>query len=184
MIISIDPSSRACGYCIWREGKPRKWGCLKTRRRRGEDWVARSRDVVDQLSVVLSRASWVKEGARERWEPEFANVCVIEMPAVWLKKKRGKAAARGGAVVKLAVCAGMIAGMMNERGYDVVFVLVATWKGQVAKEVTQRRVLRRYGIRGDHNMIDAVGIGDWYCRKRKRVRGDVRGGLTKKRTRA
>jgi len=167
--ISIDPSSTACGWCVWRKGKglggwkPRWFGTVKCKK---GHWVERVGKICVELMALLEERVGVTGFG------DNAIVCLIEMPKVWDQKKAS-------AVVKLAVMAGAVGGWVlgGELARRVEMVPVGKWKGQVKKEITQKRVLRRYGIgiggQGcesvvDHNTIDAIGIGDWWARKRKR----------------
>lgn len=54
--------------------------------------------------------------------------------------------------------------------YDVHLHPVKKWKGNVPKQVTQDRVRRHWGWKGDdHNEADAVGLGDYVLRKKRKV---------------
>jgi hypothetical protein len=164
--ISIDPGTRKVGWCIWDKGRPVKWGCVRIGRAKG-GWQVRLSGVIRGLRDKVGLGVW--------------ELVVVEMPAVWDAKKAGS-------VVKLAMAAGVLGGVLvrpdrsigglgkREKwiaGGKVLFVPVGVWKGQVGKGVTARRMKRRYSIsvKGEvgcgGDTYDAIGVGDWYVRKRK-----------------
>ena len=66
----------------------------------------------------------------------------------------------------LAAADGSLRQGFIEGGVAVELVPVRDWKGSVPKHITLKRIQRAWGWRGmDHNIADAVGIGDWYIRK-------------------
>ena len=62
----------------------------------------------------------------------------------------------------------MICGMLYEAVrdlYDIRFVSAIKWKGNLKKHHTAARVLKTYGITDVEDVIDAIGIGDWYIKE-------------------
>lgn len=103
-------------------------------------------------------------------------VLVIEKPQVYQgRKSKGDP----NDLIDLAVQAGFVVGRL--RPSKTVWPKPATWKGQVPKEVVERRVLAilteqekelvghadvRRSVR--HNMYDAIGIGLWHLGRYRR----------------
>jgi len=103
---------------------------------------------------------------------EFCNVnqpdrVLIEEPRLFLSTRKGQAASNSSAILKLVAMVYCMAGALKALFTEnVVLVPVQQWKGNVPKEITQKRVLKHWGCKsGDDNITDAVGIGDWYIRK-------------------
>lgn len=92
---------------------------------------------------------------------------LIEEPRLFLSTRKGQAASNSGAILKLVAMVYCMAGALKALFTEnVIMVPVQKWKGNVPKEITQRRVLRYWRCKsGDDNITDAVGIGDWYIRK-------------------
>ena len=74
--------------------------------------------------------------------------------------------ARSGSLVKLSVFSGVLAGMLASiTRHTPLFVPVRDWKGQLKKEMVNRRVMERIGARTcvkfnvRKDMYDAIGIG-------------------------
>jgi hypothetical protein len=94
--------------------------------------------------------------------PKPPNAVVFELPASW-----GGAAAvstRSGAVVKLAVMSGLICGNLHYKyKCDLIPVPVNTWKGQLPKEICNRRVeaIMNFKPGKTTHELDAIGIGLW-----------------------
>jgi hypothetical protein len=81
-------------------------------------------------------------------------------------------------IITLAITAGCIAGHAESNGHKVEFVLPHTWKGNLPKEVSHKRILgklsstERLLVDGlkvapskKHNVLDAIGIGLWVLRR-------------------
>ena len=149
-IMCIDPATEDLGIAVF-EDKPWKlvWSaCLHGR---GNDWLER----MDYLVGCVA-----EEIVRHR-----PRLLVIEDMEVRLSAA-GQGAVNSGSLGKLIGCVHSLRTTGVALGCRVHLVPVSRWKGQVPKEVTQRRVRTHWGWQGeDHNEADAVGIGDWYLRK-------------------
>jgi len=165
-LFCIDPSIKALGWAVFEDDG--LWvldesGVLTFGKADG-DWQERvkvSAERVYDLAVEYG----ISAGDR----------CVIEHPQV-LGGARGEAASNTGATLKLMAQAWTLRTVMEEcLAVETVMVHPTEWKGNAPKEVTQRRVRRHWRWTGeDHNEADAVGIGDWYLRKAKRLTGRAR----------
>lgn len=95
------------------------------------------------------------------------HIVLIEEPQLFLGSAKGRAASNSGAVLKLVAMVYCMVGALKALITDkVITVPVRSWKGNVPKSITQKRVAKYWGCKsGDDNITDAVGIGDWYIRK-------------------
>lgn len=161
-LLCVDPSLTRTGWAFfaWRDDagwKLHSAGVFKQRRCTNE-WVATMDKMVSQLREKLFVL-------RDEWEGRI--VILVEQPELMLGG-RGLAAHNSGAVMKLTAMVFTVRARCAELGLPCKLIPVSRWKGQVPKEVTQQRVRRYWGWSGtDHNEADAVGIGDWWVRKRK-----------------
>jgi hypothetical protein len=91
---------------------------------------------------------------------------VIELPNLWSGSAKSMASATSGKLFTLtALCGAYAALLWNCWHIDIQFVKPQEWKGQLPKEIVERRVLRAWpAVRGklitDH-VADAVGMGLW-----------------------
>lgn len=156
VMISLDPSTVATGWAVWRGNKLQGSGVWKPSRWDvSGEWLDRSKWMV--LRVIELVAVW--SGDRG------GGVKVVaELPEEWNGSARGDAARNGGALGKLQTLAGMILwAVEGENRGTWVGVTVRQWKGQVPKSVVQKRLEKRYGTKFlDDNESDAVGLGSWY----------------------
>lgn len=103
------------------------------------------------------------------------DIVVIEKPQVY-SPKHWKGDPND--LINVAIAAGECGGSFGH-GYDVHYVLPATWKGQTPKEVTKNQInkeldmdemkvlkqaLMKHPKNLRHNIYDAVGIGRWYVK--------------------
>ena len=182
-LFTVDPSLRACGWAKFEFDDRKKVGryldsgvvkskgieegedpvirSLKGKRSKANDWVSRLDETVDK--VLLDDIIYGENG-----ETCLNKVALIELPSTYSGGK-GDVAAASGAIMKLmGVVFSFRERLLHEHYFeDVILVPVATWKGQVKKEITQRRVDRNWKIPDitDHNEYDAIAIGDWYLRR-------------------
>lgn len=87
---------------------------------------------------------------------------MCELPTYFERKH---VAASSDAVIKLAIQAGAFAGVTALHGARFDYAPVQRWKGQLSKELVQRRIRKKLGVLhcvGFHRDVwDAVGIGLW-----------------------
>lgn len=136
---------------------------------------------------VLTRVALVRNPEQVKRGPEawhsmastvqaFAPVCsvlVTEFPQVYdPRHQKGDQ----GDLIEVAGVAGAIVGAMFERAGTVVGYLPRTWKGQVPKDIHNKRILGKLSpaelehLKGIplslvHNVVDAVGIGLFFLTK-------------------
>lgn len=107
-----------------------------------------------------------------------AAVAAGRLSGVWIESQviYPRSKARPADIVKLAQDAGRWAGIYSTLGVEAHFVAPSTWKGQVPKAIHHARVWAALSVpeqrivdascRGvapskRHNVLDAVGIGQW-----------------------
>lgn len=155
-LISVDPSIRACGYGFWfdaglLEGQTIKLN-LKFRGPKSVRWIKKSDLMVATLWEKIERF------VRRDWAD---TQLVIELPRHY-SGGRGKAARNSGSILKLAWFIADLRRLAARSGMEVHVVPVSVWKGNLPKHITQKRMLRKLGLLGDHNMVDAVGLGVYW----------------------
>lgn len=176
-VFSVDPSLRACGWTSFActdeydEARYLESGCirskgieegedpvidsLKGKRSKSNDWISRLDETVNAVLCFVPESSY--------------KIGLIELPSTYSGGK-GDVAAASGAIMKLmGVVFAFRERMLHEHGFnEVILVPVITWKGQTKKDVTARRVLRNWKCSHvtDHNEMDAIGIADWYLRRK------------------
>lgn len=164
-LVAIDPSIQHTGLAIFRwDGL--KWSFdktdaikLKKRKNRptkpkGLAWVARCDEMANKIFDYV-----YDQYNRDDYREELIIVC--EMP-----NYRTAAAAATGAVEKMIALVFTLRNDYAHQGFCTFHLApVTVWKGNSPKEITQRRMKKRWGWEGkDHNQADAVGIGDWWIR--------------------
>lgn len=151
-LLAIDPGLKRTGYAVFKNNQYMCSGVIKVSKKLG--WIDRLDFIVVQIINLLSKYS--------------IEIVVVEQPELFIMSSKGRAASNSGAVLKLTALVFSINAMMKyrETGLECVLVSVRKWKGNVPKEITQRRVKRRWGV--DLKSLDesdAVGLGTYYIEK-------------------
>lgn len=150
--LSVDPGLRYTGWAYWENVELRDWGLITSKDIITTGWKLKS----------LIMANRVKDRVRAF----DADMVICECPQE-MKGGRGEMSLRSGSVRKLAYYVGMIGGRVWSRDCEFTSVEPMKWKGQLPKEITQKRVRRDYpqvpaDLRSD--VFDACGIGRWYVK--------------------
>lgn len=153
--LSLDPGTRYTGYALWDGSKLLGWGMMAPYDPKAE-WYSRSQDVADQVAALADELR--------------VKLVISEFPQE-MHGGRGEVALKSGSVRKLAAYVGMLEGRIGNHHRAFKIVEPITWKGQLPKEITTKRVLRDYpqvprGLRSD--IYDAIGIGRWRIRELRR----------------
>lgn len=165
-VLTIDPSIKKLGWAVFAHGvNTVRYECSGLLRYSKDwehddpnhpEWISRVDSAVEDVEklVILHRPVRM----------------LIEQPDIWASG-RGEGANNSGSILKLF----SLVISLRQRRVDATpliitqLVPVKKWKGTVPKKITQRRILKHWGISmddvEDHNEMDAVGIGDWYFRK-------------------
>lgn len=151
-MFSLDPGLGGTGWAYWGEGRLQEVGIVHDKAK-DDTLAARCGGIVGQLQGRMPSASTA-----------FGPVTLfIEMPQAMSNAKG--LAAQAGSVYKLAFLVGYIASAFHK--YDVITVTPMEWKGQLPKDVVQRRIIRILGVRPcvklniRSHAWDAVGLGLW-----------------------
>lgn len=152
-LLSIDPGLSGTGVVYWHVGVPKRAGVIHPRR---------YESVNDELAErALSIADQVLDFPY-KWEQ---LVVVIEFPE-YQEGLKGRTARSKGDLDKLSFLVGVIVGQFP-RGTRIALPHVRDWKGQLPKDVVQRRMLKHYGkwhidrLGVKSHAWDALGIGHW-----------------------
>ena len=154
VVVGIDPSVRHA-----RAG----WAVLRHRRPGSALVEAGTIDIPDERKLPWPiRAIVIAHEAIRIAEQASAGIIVCEMPAVF-HSARGRQGTRTEAIQKLYYLVGCIAGKADELGIPFETYTPIQWKGNIPKEVTIRRINRKYGTSiSDNNVADAVGIAAYH----------------------
>lgn len=90
------------------------------------------------------------------------DVVIIEKPQLWGAYK-SVASAQSGALLSLHILVGALFWHFNKRLFETHLIPVSTWKGQLPKEVTKKRMEAKYKVKfATDDESDAVGLGTYY----------------------
>jgi hypothetical protein len=164
-VISIDPGLAGTGVVHWRDYQPVYAAVMRPLMRDvrqqlkigEEDLVPRARD--------LARNVGLKAGVFQ----QFPTTVVIEFPEYQASADRAMGW-KTGSLQRLTMFIGVLIGMMPLT-WRVILVTPSGWKGQLPKDVVQRRltavytlpVVERLGV--TTHAWDALGIGHWFLTK-------------------
>jgi len=152
-LLSIDPGTMCCGWAFWRDGKLVACGLSRTKETK------------------------IEERIRAHRFPATADSIVIEKPEVY-RQRFWKGDPRD--LVELAMVVGGIIAKAPPN-VEIQIVFPKEWKGQLPKDVSERRSLSKLSaaekqvvekpkVFGEpstappsllNNMMDATGIGLW-----------------------
>lgn len=153
-VFSIDPGLSGTGVAEWRSGALRAVHVIHFKKG-AETLIEKCNSISDQVTNIVRRTPAHRGGA------EF----YIEMPQMMTNVKG--IAAQGGAVYKLTFLVGYLAAMVWPYARHVEEVPIHAWKGQLPKDVVQRRIIKTLGVDTCQELNirthawDAVGIGLW-----------------------
>lgn len=163
-MLSIDPGLSGTGWAAWRGTKLLRAGVVyppanPLESLTGSDTPDKAAAITQKLLADMRFPSHV--------DP-FQMTIYIEMPQHMTSAKG--IAAQAGAVYKLAFFVGYLARAFHPT--DVRLVIPMEWKGQLPKDVVQRRIIRTLGVNTCTKLNirshawDAVGLGLWANGKR------------------
>ncbi len=155
-IMTVDPGINGTGWCLWEGGNqwelpipPIKWGCLNGRRRKDRTWVQVTDELMERFNDVLMQ--------------QMPAQVYCEFPQ-FFDDAGGHMCAAKGDLGKLTFLVGRIAEACATFGIVFTPVVVNTWKGQLPKDVVERRVCKKLGLEKGtikSHALDAAGIGVW-----------------------
>lgn len=147
-LITIDPGSRGTGYAVWDLDFFNEY--KKPKLVENGVWPpSRRNPILRKFKKLLLKFNSTK--------------VVIENASFMDGNARTQAAARSGALVKLAQFIGRIQQICEDVGVKWELIEVNKWKGSLPKEIVKRRILRVMPrIRAKSHDWDAIGIGLYY----------------------
>jgi len=152
-VLAIDPSVNHLGWAIMEPGNIVQSGTINASSVCTAGVVKRIHRMIDELDTEIVRTTF--------------DMIVIERPQTWGSFK--SQASRGSGDLQLLT---LIVGALAYWaciivGVDSVnLIKVTEWKGQLPKNVTRERMVKKYGcMLGSDHESDAVGIGDYYLSK-------------------
>ena len=152
-VLCVDPGLGGTGLAYW-DAVTRP--CLKAAERRPDntdlltapahqDWVWRA----DWYMIYFGNEL-------RRMRPRHV---VIETQEVWAGSPTSMASAAAGDLFKLTFLTGVFGGEVLAYGAQLHLVAPGTWKGQLSKAATHRRIKRACGMDYGEHVADAVGMG-------------------------
>lgn len=161
-LLAIDPGLGSTGWAYWDKigyekiTPPDAFGLI-TPRDHGENsdgWWGRANNRSDDLFSCIRT---VVKG-----DVDLLKV-FCEMPRFFSGNAGGHAAAETGSIMKLAYLVGSYARSFRMAGASFTIVPVMEWKGQLPKEVVNKRIVQLLGEKACTNFRrdawDAIGIG-------------------------
>jgi len=160
-LISIDPGLSGTGVVHWRDAWP-IWATVmkpvmrdvREQLKGGEqDLIPRARDIAEKL---VHDAHYLQT---------LDTTVVIEFPEYQASADRAMGW-KTGSLQRLTMFIGVLIGMMPHC-WRVILVSPSGWKGQLPKDVVQRRMTDKYGAATviglgiKTHAWDALGIGHW-----------------------
>lgn len=157
-ILAIDPGLQACGWAIFENSKLA--ACGLARPVKSMQPIEMMKEIIDQVTLA--------------WEQNVGHsahpdILVAERPQIY---QVGKGDPND--LIPLAILDGAVWQATEARG--VMYPLPREWKGQVPKDVMNKRTLdklseKEYSVVKEnlsrmpkslhHNAIDAIGLGQW-----------------------
>lgn len=144
--ITIDPGlNKHTGYAIFRTFlEPHETGIIPVSSEHG--WKIQSHLIAKEINELLSK-------------PVFCfdiNEAFIEIPDRW----DGKGSVEN--ILKLSfLCGSIYHAMMKRLLIKVSLIKPREWKGQMNKQIVDKRIYKAIGKKYSEHISDAVGIGLW-----------------------
>ena len=153
-LLTIDSGFREYGWAVFSKGQ-----LIAADLGRNEGGPPRQPvSFADTFVEILSRFSWESPKA------------VIEFP------KNRISTPNVDALLKLASSCGAYTSLLQAAGFEVKWVYPHEWKGHVPKQIMCKRILDKISEkeypainrRGNHNVLDAIGVGLWESQRLRR----------------
>lgn len=168
LLVAIDPSINSTGVAVFSlDGSPLKSPTPPKPQstnlwegNHSNPWKINCRGMATMFECLIDHYT--------KWN-DFKIGCVVcELPQ-FFDSGKGQVAASTGSLVKLSAVVGSFLAVAQLKLKNVPFKLVnvTTWKGQLPKDVLQRRIEKFYGEKYSRyhfrkDIWDAVGLGLWY----------------------
>lgn len=153
-LVSIDPGSSGTGIAIWSESQANSVGWDLV-------FVEAKTFMTDYDYVVWLRLQLLNNIPSQAVAQGDVSA-YIEQPCL-MSSEKGLVAAKSGALVRLSIFAGLLAGVLMVGGIPVHWIPVNKWKGNLPKHITKDRVLSTTWVNAQKekpsHYYDAIGIG-------------------------
>lgn len=161
-IIAIDPGLNQSGLALFKRGKL-QFACLTP--------------LVNGKNPIRA-VPYIREELR-KYAPRSDRIVIIEKPRVY---QTGLQKGDQRDIVNLALAVGAIGQLLRPKWLDsLIFVEPHEWKGQVPKEIMQKRIDKTLTAEElskivwpskslRHNVYDAIGLGLWGISKAPKTR--------------
>lgn len=148
-VLAIDPSIVSCGYALLLGEEIILSGAIRPPRQ----------ELIPTCRFIASHFhAWIA-----RYCSRLSPFVVIEVPQYY-DSLRGRVSAGRGDTLNLAFLCGYVCSNLHPRAYHVHCVTAPEWKGQVPKDVTQRRLTAAGYTFSNHDEADAIALGLWYLK--------------------
>lgn len=138
--ITLDPGIAGSGFAVWKKGE--KYPVLN-------------------FPIKLKDRKAYGDLLAELIDEHKAEVVLIEKPA-FQSSEKGQMVLRKGDLVELVLFVGFMDAVVILSGKESILVEVPTWKGQLPKDVVNRRIARYWpDVKAKSHDWDAIGIGLW-----------------------
>jgi len=159
-IVAVDPGSLKVGVSLFEDRMPVS-----------QRFLAASGEPYERCIKLVKETARAVRSMRP-------DVVLCEKPSLFGGSVEGSAAQASGRILILFHFCGMLHYALR-RTCPIRFVLPIQWKGNLKKHHTQARIFEKYGIIDREDVIDAIGIADWYVTEGADLKWD--GPLIKKR---
>ena len=145
--IAIDPGlNGTTGYAIFHPSlykKPVSDGIITKARKASESWIVECQRIAYDIKLMAKPC----------------DEAFIEMPEFWAGNAKSYTATAQGDLFKLAFLVGSITQELSSVLVDVTLLAPRQWKGQLKKEMVDRRIAYILHRKYPNHVSDAVGIG-------------------------
>lgn len=160
--VSVDPGLSGTGVVYWRKGFPHTSQVLLP-----PQYITRN-DVKPGEDDVVARARWLASMIvmSAGFEP---YTMIVEFPEFQAGATR-QMGWKTGSLQRLTFLVGVMVGYLPAN-WRIIMPTPSQWKGQLPKDVVQRRMIAKYGkqkcdaLRVRTHAWDALGIGEWAWRQ-------------------
>jgi len=154
-LLAVDPGLRTTGYALFNAGELVQCGL----------WEIEKKKSLEECVWTIAKKSKVFS--------KHVDKLIIEIPQIyrqryWMGDPND--------LITVAIIVGTVCGCLRIK--DVVFTTPSNWKGQVPKNIHNKRVLGKLTkqevrvlngctVKASllHNTLDAIGVGLWYLRR-------------------
>lgn len=141
--LTIDPGISGTGWAEFVDNKLEEWGIITSNK---GHWTRKSKHICSKLYLVMG----------------YADHIFIEWPSF-----QTVAAQNTGSIIKLAYFIGKLTSRCEIlENIPYTLIPVSQWKGQLPKEVTQKRAEKFFKRKGFHShAADAVALGAYLIKE-------------------